>query len=86
MSGSFTTEKSDVSSAKSLIVEEIFSNKSLMYTKKNRRPKMDPCGTPALIGNRFDDCPLSITRWNLLLRKLLVNARASPEIATCLSL
>ena len=44
---SFTTEKRDVSSAKSLTVEVKFSDKSL-YTKKNRGPKMDPCITPAL--------------------------------------
>ena len=44
---------------------------------------MDLCGTPALTGTQFDDCPLSITRWNLLLRKLLISGRASPEIPTC---
>ena len=47
---------------------------------------MDPFGTPALTGNQFDDCSLSITRWNLLLRKLLISAWASPEIPTYLSL
>ena len=47
---------------------------------------MDPCGTPGLTGNQFDDIPLSITRWNLLLRKLLIRARASPESPACLSL
>ena len=69
MLGSFTTEKRDVSSAKSLTVEVIFSDKSLIYTKKNRGPKMDPCGTPALTCNQFDYYPFSITRWNLLLRE-----------------
>ena len=62
MLGPFTTEKRDASSAKSLTVKVIFSDKSLMYTKKNTRPKMDPFGTPALNGSRFDDCPLCITR------------------------
>ena len=47
---------------------------------------MDPCGTPGLTGNQFDDIPLSITRWNLLLRKLLIRARASAETPACLSL
>ena len=28
------------------------------------------CDQPALTSNQFDECPLSITRWNLLLRKL----------------
>ena len=86
MLGSFTTEKRDVSSAKSLTVQVNFSDKSLIYAKKNRGPKMDPCDTPALTGNQFDDCPLSITGCIMLLRKLLKSARASPEIPTCLSL
>ena len=34
MSGSFTTEKSSVSSAKSLTVEKIFSDKSLIILRK----------------------------------------------------
>ena len=50
-------KKKDVSSAKSLTVEVIFSNKSLIYAKKNRKPGMDPCGTPALTSTQFDDCP-----------------------------
>ena len=40
----FTT-KNGMSSAKRLTVEVIFSDKSLIYTKKNRGPKMDPFGT-----------------------------------------
>ena len=28
------------------------------------------CDQPALTSNQFDECSLSITRWNLLLRKL----------------
>ena len=30
------------------------SGKSLMYTRNNRGPKMDPCGTPVVIGSKFD--------------------------------
>ena len=66
MLGSFTTQERNVSSAKSLTVEVIFYDESLIYTKKIRGPKMDLCSTPALTGNQFDDCPLSITWWNLL--------------------
>ena len=47
---------------------------------------MDPSGTPALTGNQSDDYLLSITRWNLSLRKLIISAGASPDIRTCLSL
>ena len=50
---SFTTEKRDVSSAKSLAVEVILSDKSLIYTKKNRGPKMEPFGTPASTSHYF---------------------------------
>ena len=50
---SFTTEKRDVSSAKSLTVEVTLSDKSLIYTKKNRGPKMDPFGTPAGTSDYF---------------------------------
>ena len=55
MLGSFTTEKRDVSSAKSLAVEVILSDKSWIYTKKNRGPKMKPRRTLDLTGNQFDD-------------------------------
>ena len=86
MLGSFTTEKRGVLSANSLTVEVIFSDRLLIYTKKNRGPKVDLWGTPALTGNQFDYCPLSITRWNLLLKNLLICARVSSEIPTCHSL
>ena len=82
----FTTEKRDVLSAKSLTLEVIFSDKSLIHSKKNRGSKIDPCGTPAFTGNQFHDCPLSITRWNLLSRTLLTSARTSPVMPTRLSL
>ena len=52
----------DVSSAKTLTVEVIFSDKPLIYTKKNRGPKMDPFSTPALAGNQFDGSLISVTR------------------------
>ena len=84
--GSFTREKSDVSYIQRAWLEVIFSDKSLIYTKKNRGPKIDPCGTPVFTANQFDDYPFSITHWNLLLRKLLVSVGASPEMRTCLSL
>ena len=62
MLGSFTTEKRDVSSTKSLTMEVFFSDKNI---KKNRGPKMNPFSTPTLTGNQFDGCPLSVTCWNL---------------------
>ena len=68
---SFKTENKDVSSANSFTVDLFFPDKLLIYTKKNKTPKMDLCSTPVLAGNQFDDCLLSITYWNLLLKKLL---------------
>ena len=59
--GSFTRKKREVSSAKSLTVEVVFCNRSLIYAMKNSGLKVDSCGTPA------DECPLSITCWNLVL-------------------
>ena len=46
---SWTTKKSGVSSAKSLIFAVKPSGKSLIYTKKNRGQRIESCGTPALI-------------------------------------
>ena len=46
---SWTTKKSGVSSAKSLIFAVKPSGKSLIYTKKNSGHRIEPCGTPALI-------------------------------------
>ena len=74
-----------MSSAKTLTVEVIFSDKSLIYTKKNRGPKIDPFSTPALAGNPFDGSLISVTRWNLLLKKLLISPRALPRKPTCLN-
>ena len=64
----------------------IFSDKSLTYTKQNRGPKIDPYRTSPFSGNQSDDCPLSITCRNLLLKTQLISARDSQEISTCLSL
>ena len=42
---SLTTEKIDVSSANNLAVDEMPLARSLMYIKKNKGPKIEPCGT-----------------------------------------
>ena len=54
---SLTTEKIDVSSAKSLGLESNPLGKSFMYTKKNNGPKIDPWGTPGLMEDHLDDWP-----------------------------
>ena len=59
--GSWTIEKREVSSANNLAIELSPSGRSLIYIKNNRGPRMDPCGTPALIGNQLDFCPFNNT-------------------------
>ena len=44
----FTTEKMEVSWAKSLQFEERSLGKSFMQIRNNKGSKMEPCGTPAL--------------------------------------
>ena len=50
---SWTTEKSDVSSAESLVFVVKLFGKPLIYTKKNECPKIELCGTLALIFDQF---------------------------------
>ena len=38
----WTTEKIEVSSTKTLAVDDRFLNRSLIYTKNNRGPKIEP--------------------------------------------
>ena len=67
---SLTTEKIDVSSANNLAVDEMSLVRSLMYIKKNKGPKIEPCGTPASTGVHAEIWPFSTTLWSLLFRKL----------------
>ena len=50
-----TTEKIEVSSTKNLAVDDRSLDKSLIYTKNNRGPKIDPRGMPASTGDHEDD-------------------------------
>ena len=63
---SLTTEKIDVSSANN----EIPLARSLMYIKKNKGPKIEPCGTPTSTGVHEEIWPFSTTLWSVLFRKL----------------
>ena len=56
-----TTEKIDVSSAKSLGLENNPLGKSFKYTKKNNGPKIDRWGNPALMGDLLEDWPMRTT-------------------------
>ena len=50
---SWTTEKSDISSPKSLAFVVKSSGKLLIYTKNNKGHRIEPCRTPALIFDQF---------------------------------
>ena len=58
---SWTTEKRDVSSAKSLVVDDNPQLISLIYTKKNKGPKTDPWGIPAEASTQDEDWPFKTT-------------------------
>ena len=45
----------DVLSAKSFVIDDKFLLRSLIFIKKKRGPKMEPCRTPAIIGNHVED-------------------------------
>ena len=47
-------ENNDASFANSFTVDIMSTDRLLMYIRKNRGPKMDPCGTPAFTGNHSD--------------------------------
>ena len=73
---SLSTEKSDVSSAKSLVFVFKPSGKSLIYTKKTKSPRIEPCGKPALIFDQFEHWPLRTTFWCLSLRNGCILTRS----------
>ena len=47
-------ENSDVSLANNISVDTISVDRSLIFIRKKRNPKIDPCGTPTLTGNHPD--------------------------------
>ena len=54
VNGLFTTMKRLVSSENGRMLEPMSVTMSLIYNKKSRGPKMDPCGTPAVINFHSD--------------------------------
>ena len=48
-------EKSDVSSANNFAKDSKLSGRSFIYTKKSKGPRIEPCRTPARIGDQFED-------------------------------
>ena len=79
-SGSWTTVKSDVSSAKSLTLHLKFSVKSFIYTRKKRGPRIEPWGTPAVIFPHCEALQFRTVRCMLSAKKLSTSQRSWPEI------
>ena len=66
MRGSFTIEKSIVSSAKNLILDLMFFSGSLI--KNNKGPSIEPCGTPDSMLDSSEKDPFKTTCYFLLLK------------------
>ena len=60
--------------------------KSLIYTSNNNGPKIEPCGTPALILAQEETCPLITTLCFVLPKKISRILNKSPELKFCSSL
>ena len=66
----WTTKKIVVSSTKSLAIDDRFFDRSMIYTKNNREPKIDPSGMPTSTGDHDNGWPFNKTLWKLFVRKL----------------
>ena len=73
-----TSENIEVSPAKSFTLHFRLSDKSLIYIKKNNRPRIEAWGTPALIVSLSDFCPFRTTLCCLSNKKDSIKARRSP--------
>ena len=76
--GSWTTVNNDVSSAKSLTLHFKSAVRSLIYTRKNNGPNIDPWGTPAKISPQLEHWPFRTVRCFRSLRKLWMRQRSCP--------
>ena len=65
---SWTTEKRDASSAKSLVVDDNPQLRSLIYIKKNKGHRIGLWGTPAETSTQDEDWLFKTTLWYLLLK------------------
>ena len=74
------TEKREISSAKSLVLEDKPSDKSLIYIKNNNGPRMEPWGTPALTLVHKEDCPFNTTLCFLFVKKCFKTFNKFPDI------
>ena len=77
---SVTTEKRDVSPANNLAFDLRPSGKSLMYIRKSKGPRTEPCGTPALTSSHDEFVPLRTTRCLRLCKKSSIILYRFPSI------
>ena len=68
-----------VSSAKSLGVQLTDEGKSLIYSKNNNGPRIDPCGTPKLLINKVEVFSLIYT-YCFLFKNERIKLFARPRI------
>ena len=77
---SWITKKREVSSAKSLVLEDKPSAKSLIHIKNNHGPRMQPWETPALTLVHEEDCPFNTTLYFLFVKKCFKTVNKLPDI------
>ena len=77
---SWTTENKEVSSANNLHSPLRPFGKSLTYIKNKRGPRMEPCGTQALISTQDQHWPFKTTLCFLLVNKSFSILIRSPHI------
>ena len=73
-------EKREVSSAKSLILEDKPLAKSLIDIKNDNGPRMELWGTPALTLVHEEDCPFNTSLYFLYVKKCLKTFNKLPDI------
>ena len=73
-------EKREVSSAKSLVLEDKPSVKSLIYIKNNNGPRVEPWGTPALTSVHEENFPFKTILCFLFIKKCFKTFNKLPDI------
>ena len=86
MASSHPVVNSDVSQANSFASELRSSTESLMSIKKNKGPRPEPWGTPAVNNFQWKHFSFRTTRWHQSIRNALINAVSGPMMLLLLCL
>ena len=81
-----TAGKSETWSAKSLKFVVWPSERSLIYIKNNKGPRIDPCGTPDSILDHEDSGPFNTTLCFLKFKKSVRVLKRLPDMPFCFNL